>query len=150
MDDNLPGLQSQPDNDHIPNSLKAYLGALDTLPLELLGEILRQPDLRTFMDFRHVNRRAMWLVESFPQCKAIGNMHTMRSVELSISRPAGGSPAKHSKKNYAQPNAKSAAILVTTSTFLRANEYVSFVFRRIHDIYHCGTVMRLASLGLTV
>jgi hypothetical protein len=71
LDDNLPDLQCQPYNDHNPNPHKAYLGALDTLPLELLHEILRQLDLRTLTDFRHVNRRAMWLVESFPQYQAI-------------------------------------------------------------------------------
>lgn len=71
LDDNLPDSQCQPDNDHIPNPPKAYLGALDTLPLELLCGILQQLDLRTFTDFQHVNRRAMSLVESFPQYKAI-------------------------------------------------------------------------------
>ena len=71
LDDNLPDLQCQPYNDHIPDPHKAYLGPLDTLPLELLCEILQQLDLCTLKDFRHVNRRAMWLVESFPQYKAI-------------------------------------------------------------------------------
>ncbi|KAI0285530.1 hypothetical protein BC826DRAFT_960139 [Russula brevipes] len=71
LDDNLPNLRCQPDNVHIPNPPKVYLGALDTLPLELLCEILQKLDLRTLTDFRHVNRRAMWLVESFPQYKAI-------------------------------------------------------------------------------
>ncbi|KAI0282798.1 hypothetical protein BGY98DRAFT_60892 [Russula aff. rugulosa BPL654] len=71
LDDNLPDLQCQPYNDHISDPHKAYLGAHDTLPLELLCEILQQLDLCTLTDFRHVNRRAMWLVESFPQYKAI-------------------------------------------------------------------------------
>ena len=71
LDDNLPNSQCQPYNDYIPNPHKAYLGALDTLPLELLREILQQLDLCTLTDFRHVNRRAMWLVGSFPQYKAI-------------------------------------------------------------------------------
>ena len=71
LDDNLPDSQCQSDNDHIPNPPKAHLGALDILPLELLREILPPLDLRTLTNFRHVNRRAMWLVESFPQYKAI-------------------------------------------------------------------------------
>lgn len=71
LDDHLPDLQCQPYNDHIPNPPKAYLGALDRLPLELIHEILPPLDLRTLTDFRHVNRRAMWLVESIPQYKAI-------------------------------------------------------------------------------
>jgi hypothetical protein len=71
LDANLPDLQFQPYNDHIPKPPKASLGALDTLPLELLCEILPQLDLRTLTDFRHINRRAMLLVESLPQYKAI-------------------------------------------------------------------------------
>ncbi len=71
LDDNLPDSQCQPDNDRIPNPPKAYLGTLDTLPLELLREILRQLDLSTLTDFRNLNRRAMRLVESFHQYKVI-------------------------------------------------------------------------------
>ena len=35
------------------------------------SSFLPQLDLRTLTDFRHINRRAVWLVESIPQYKAI-------------------------------------------------------------------------------
>jgi hypothetical protein len=85
LDDNLPDL---PDNDHIPNPPKAYLGALDTLPLELLSEIVWQLDLRTLTDFRHINRRAMWLVESSPQYKVI-RKHAYNALRGIICNEAG-------------------------------------------------------------
>ncbi|KAG6823235.1 hypothetical protein H0H92_010906 [Tricholoma furcatifolium] len=84
LDDNLPNH----DNVYIPNPSKSYLGALDTLPLELLGEILQQLDLRTLTDFRHVNRRAMWLVESLPQYKAI-RKHAYNALRGIIYTEAG-------------------------------------------------------------
>lgn len=68
LDENLPELQC---NDHIPIPPNADLGTLNTLPLELFHEIIRKLDLRTLTDFRHVNRQAMWLVESAPQYKTI-------------------------------------------------------------------------------
>ncbi|KAG6884914.1 hypothetical protein C0993_007281 [Termitomyces sp. T159_Od127] len=71
LDDNLPDSQCQPDDDQLPHPPQASLGALQALPLELLGEILRKLDLQTLTYFRHVNRRAMRLVGSLPQYKAI-------------------------------------------------------------------------------
>ncbi|CBX92668.1 hypothetical protein LEMA_P053740.1 [Plenodomus lingam JN3] len=47
------------------------LGALDRLPLELLHETLLHLDIRTLFDLRNVNRRALELVDSVPQFKAI-------------------------------------------------------------------------------
>ena len=71
LDDNLPKLQCNAHNP-IPNAYRdSDLGTLNTLPLELLHEIIKKLDLRTLTDFRHVNRRAMWLVESDPQFKTI-------------------------------------------------------------------------------
>ena len=70
LDVNLPKLQY---NDHIPITPNAHrdLGTLNTLPLELLHEIIHKLDIHTLTDLRHVNRRAMWLVESDPQYKTI-------------------------------------------------------------------------------
>jgi hypothetical protein len=43
---------------------KHDLGTLDTLPLELLGLILVQIDLRSLADFRRINNQAMQVVDS--------------------------------------------------------------------------------------
>jgi hypothetical protein len=50
---------------------KTNLGSLDMLPVELMQPILAQLDLRTLEDFRRVNQRALQLVSSVPQYKAI-------------------------------------------------------------------------------
>lgn len=50
---------------------KFSLGALDSLPLELLSAILVQTDLRSLTDFRRVNQRAVEVVDSIPEYKAI-------------------------------------------------------------------------------
>ena len=132
----------------IPNPPKAYLGARYTSP--------RAPSYfsgtRSTYPYGFPTRKstAHGLWNHFLSTKRSGNMHTMRSVASYTSRPAGESPAKCSTRNYAQLNAKSAAILAATSTFLLANGFASSVCRRINDIYHCGIVMRFASLGLTV
>ncbi|CZT21520.1 uncharacterized protein RCC_07383 [Ramularia collo-cygni] len=43
------------------------LGALDGLPLEILSAILVDTPLRSLMEFRRVNQRAMQVVDSIPQ-----------------------------------------------------------------------------------
>ena len=71
LDVNRPMLQY---NDHIPippTNAGRDLGTLNTFPLELLHEIIHKLDIRTLTDLRHVNRRAIWLVESDPQYKTI-------------------------------------------------------------------------------
>lgn len=47
------------------------LGTLEQLPLELLHMILTQLTIRSLTHFRHVNRRALQIVYSIPQYKAI-------------------------------------------------------------------------------
>lgn len=71
LDDNLPPLQAQPQNNCLDPPPTASLGALDRLPIELLQEILIQLDLSTFMAFRCTNRRAKELADHLPQYKAI-------------------------------------------------------------------------------
>ncbi len=72
LDDNLLNHpQSPPENGSIRKSPGVDLGALDVLPLELLHMLLIGLDLRTFTDFRRINRRAMEVVESIPQYKAV-------------------------------------------------------------------------------
>ena len=51
--------------------LKAGLGLLDRLPLELKQQVLLHLDINTLTDFRHVNKRALQLVTSFPQFKVV-------------------------------------------------------------------------------
>jgi hypothetical protein len=50
---------------------KHDLGALDTLPLELLGLVLLQTDLCSLIDFRLINNRAMQVVDSLIEHKSI-------------------------------------------------------------------------------
>ncbi|KID86156.1 F-box domain-containing protein [Metarhizium guizhouense ARSEF 977] len=71
LDDNLPPLQAQPQNNSLDPPPTASLGALDRLPTELLQEILIQLDLSTFMTFRCTNRRAKEFADHLPQYKAI-------------------------------------------------------------------------------
>ncbi|KAF2207767.1 hypothetical protein CERZMDRAFT_50397 [Cercospora zeae-maydis SCOH1-5] len=47
------------------------LGTLDGLPLEVLDDVLVQLDLRSLMDFRAVNQRAMRAVDAIPQFRTI-------------------------------------------------------------------------------
>lgn len=47
------------------------LGALDSLPLEVLSNILVQTDLRSLTNFRSVNQRANQVVDSIPEFQAI-------------------------------------------------------------------------------
>jgi len=71
LDDNLPALGFPPSNGHIRKLPKVDLGTLDILPLELLQGLLSQLDLYTLTGFRRVNRRAIEVVESIPQYKAV-------------------------------------------------------------------------------
>jgi hypothetical protein len=50
---------------------KHDLGALDTLPVELLGLVLLQTDLCSLIDFRLINNRAMQVVDSLIEHKSI-------------------------------------------------------------------------------
>ncbi|KAL7927972.1 hypothetical protein ACQKWADRAFT_278365 [Trichoderma austrokoningii] len=71
LDENLPVLQSRPDASRLRPPPNTGAGALDALPLELVVKILSQLDLRTLVDFRRVNRRALELVDSHPEYKAV-------------------------------------------------------------------------------
>ena len=50
---------------------KCSIGALVVLPLEILFDVLVRLDLKTLTDFRRVNQRAMEVVDSTPEYKAI-------------------------------------------------------------------------------
>ncbi|KAH2761567.1 hypothetical protein KXW10_000389 [Aspergillus fumigatus] len=50
---------------------KYALGALEQLPLEIINLVLTQLDIRSLTDFRRVNQRALQVVDSIPQYKAI-------------------------------------------------------------------------------
>ena len=67
LDKNLPQFQSQ--RPRFPPRDAA--GFFETLPLELLYEILVHLDIRSLTNFKYVNRRAAELVESQPHYKTI-------------------------------------------------------------------------------
>ena len=85
LDSNLPSTKSQPQVECLRLPPRTNLGVLDALPLELLHEILSQLDLRTLTDFRCINRRAIDLVNSLPQYRAVNTyaLNALRGV-LSI------------------------------------------------------------------
>ena len=60
LDENLPRYPSQ----ELRLPAHANLGMLEPLPLELLHETLLQLDVRSLMNFRYVNRRAVDIVDS--------------------------------------------------------------------------------------
>lgn len=64
------------------------LGMLDELPLEILSEILAQVDIRSLMDFRRVNQRAMQVVDSISQFRTIVR-HCPNSLRGILSVEAG-------------------------------------------------------------
>ncbi|KAF1916784.1 hypothetical protein BDU57DRAFT_587687 [Ampelomyces quisqualis] len=71
LDDNLRPSGCSPGNVYIHKLPKVDLSTLGVIPLELLQGVLSQLDLCTLMGFRRVNRRAIEVVESIPQYKAI-------------------------------------------------------------------------------
>jgi hypothetical protein len=71
LDEKLPTVSSEGCQIRCHQPVVYDLGALDTLPVELLDGILCQLDLRTLTDFRRVNRRAIELVNALPSYKAI-------------------------------------------------------------------------------
>ncbi|KAF2276421.1 uncharacterized protein EI97DRAFT_39340 [Westerdykella ornata] len=75
LDDNLPAPRGKIPADnaplHIIEAPKFELGVLDTLPLELLQISFSMLDLSSLAALRCVNRRAVEVVESIPQYKAI-------------------------------------------------------------------------------
>jgi hypothetical protein len=88
LDDNLPtskfllshGLDIKPP--------EFNLGALDKLPTELLQGLLPQLDLCSLMRFRCVNRRALEILESIPQYKAIAT-HASNVLQGAVKTGAG-------------------------------------------------------------
>jgi hypothetical protein len=88
LDDNLPSPNSQPEPGCLRLPPRANVGVLDALPPELLQEILSQLDLRTLTDFTRVNRRALELVNSLPQYKAI-NTHALNALRGILSIETG-------------------------------------------------------------
>ncbi|KAL4905246.1 hypothetical protein BDW74DRAFT_178251 [Aspergillus multicolor] len=66
----------------------ATLGALDTLPLELLNMLLTLLDIRSLTDFRRVNQRAMQVVNSIPQYRTITE-HAPTSLRAMLSIGTG-------------------------------------------------------------
>lgn len=71
LDYHLPGSRFPPVDIHICEPPKVDLGTLDVLPLELLQQVIPQLDLSSLSAFRRVNRRAVQVVDSTPQYKAI-------------------------------------------------------------------------------
>lgn len=65
------------------------IGALEQLPLELLNIVLTQLDIRSLTDFRRVNQRAMQVVDSIPQYKAIA-VHAPAALQGILSIDTGG------------------------------------------------------------
>ena len=64
------------------------LGTLDVLPLELIQDVLSQLDLYSLTTFRRINRRAVEVVESIPQYKAI-TTHALDALRGSLSIGTG-------------------------------------------------------------
>jgi hypothetical protein len=71
LDDNLPTPKFLPSDGPDRKPPEFDLGALERLPTELLQGLLPELDLCSLMQFRCVNRRAIEIVESIPQYKAI-------------------------------------------------------------------------------
>ena len=71
LDDKLSSFPSQPKRDHFRLPPRTNAGTLDTLPVEVLEDVLSQLDLRTLMDFRRVNKRATDLIDFLTPYKAI-------------------------------------------------------------------------------
>lgn len=67
LDENLPQYPSQ----KMQLEAHASLGMLELLPLELLHETLLQLDIRSLMNLRYVNRRAVDIVDSQPAYRTI-------------------------------------------------------------------------------
>ncbi|KAF2666068.1 hypothetical protein BT63DRAFT_427867 [Microthyrium microscopicum] len=66
LDDNLPVL-----NPRVRRAPVANLGALESLPLELLQIVFTPLDLHSLSSFRRVNRRALHMIEALPDYHAI-------------------------------------------------------------------------------
>ncbi|KAK7524650.1 hypothetical protein IWZ03DRAFT_29834 [Phyllosticta citriasiana] len=56
---------------HAVKEPQQSLGALDTVPLELIQSTLSLVDIPTLQNFRKVNRRALKVVDSMPEYKAV-------------------------------------------------------------------------------
>lgn len=71
LDDNLPAVAFLTKSGRTRGLPQFNLAVVDKLPLEILQELLSNLDLCTLTEFRRVNRRAMDVVHSIPQYKAI-------------------------------------------------------------------------------
>ncbi|KAI1399366.1 hypothetical protein F4819DRAFT_420819 [Hypoxylon fuscum] len=81
LDDQLPcSLQNRIEKSHIRWVPTTTLGALKVFPPELIQEILIQLDIRTFINFRYVNKRAAQLADSIPQYKDIST-HAQNALQ---------------------------------------------------------------------
>jgi hypothetical protein len=67
---------------------KHDLGILETLPLELLGLVLVQIDLRSLTDFRRINNRAMQVVDSILEYRLM-HRHTSNLIRGILSVELG-------------------------------------------------------------
>lgn len=66
---------------------KTDLGLLDSLPLEILSDILIQLPVRSLMEFRRINQRAMQVIEFIPQFQtttryALSTLRGILSIQL--------------------------------------------------------------------
>ena len=67
---------------------KHDLGNLDVFPVELIGLVLAQIDLRTLTDFRRINNRAMQVVDPIPEYRLV-QQHTPDSIRGILSVELG-------------------------------------------------------------
>ncbi|KAL9625317.1 MAG: hypothetical protein Q9160_000380 [Pyrenula sp. 1 TL-2023] len=88
LDGNLSLHKSPPESECLRLPPRTNVGVLDALPLEILQDILSQLDLCPHTDFRLVNRRAIELVNSLPQYKAI-NAHALNALHGILSIETG-------------------------------------------------------------
>ncbi|TPX13491.1 uncharacterized protein E0L32_006221, partial [Thyridium curvatum] len=74
VDDNLPATSLAAEIDYSePRPSSAGVGHFNTLPLEILHDIMHELDLRSLESLRSVNRSARQLVDSFPQYTAVAS-----------------------------------------------------------------------------
>jgi hypothetical protein len=88
LDDNLPTPKLLPIDSPDRKPPEFDLGALDRLPIELLQGLLPQLDLCSLMQFRRVNRRAIEIVESIFQYRAIAT-HASNVLQGALRTGAG-------------------------------------------------------------
>jgi F-box associated protein len=83
LDDNLSPIPAQTVNAVERDPPLYDVGIIDSLPVELVHEVLKEADLQCLINFRRVNRQAAELVESLPEYKLIMS-HAQNALVASI------------------------------------------------------------------